>query len=208
MRSPAVFLIAGTGGLVLAAIAWTTGTYGPPWVALVALPIAAGLLLAGLVRARRARDATTPAGPVRGEGPVLPVAIALGGLAAVAIAVASTVAIGEARGHATSHLVAGLLCLALFCALAFPWRPARGTAAAAIRGLVLLLLAVAATGSFVESLGGAGYDAANQTRRIAGLARLHDVALPFSGLVIAAVPLAAITSCVVVVARVVGGRHR
>ncbi|MGZ4242641.1 MAG: hypothetical protein ACXVQ7_13655 [Actinomycetota bacterium] len=120
---------------------------------------------------------------------------------------ALTVPVGEARGHASAHLATGLVCLALFGALAFPWRPAPGSGAAAIRGLVLLLLTVAAAGSFAESMGGAGYDAANEARRIEALARLHGVALPFSGVAVVAVPLALLTGCVVLVARLVNVRR-
>jgi hypothetical protein len=91
------------------------------------------------------------------------------------------------------------VCLGLFAALAFPWHPPAGSGAATLRGLVLTLLALAALGSFLESLGGAGYDAANDGRRIEALTTLHGIVVPFGALLIGAVPLGVITGVVVLI---------
>jgi hypothetical protein len=128
-------------------------------------------------------------------------ALGLAGLGVVAGVVAMVVAEGQARGHAVLHLLTGLLCMGLFAALAFPWHPRAGSGAATTRGMVLALLTVSAFGSFLESLGGAGYDAANDGRRIEALTALHGIAQPFGAFLIVAVPLAAITGLTVAITR-------
>ena len=115
------------------------------------------------------------------------------------------VAEGEARGHAIGHLITGFLCVGLFAALALPWHPPAGGGAATLRGLVLTLLALSAFGGFMESLGGAGYDAANEGHRIEALTTLHSVAGPFGALLIVAVPLGVITGIAVLIARATTG---
>jgi hypothetical protein len=70
-----------------------------------------------------------------------------------------------------------------------------------VRGLVLMLLGLAALGTFLESLGGAGYDAANEGRRIEALTTLHGIAVPFGAFLIVSVPLGVITGMVVLIAR-------
>ena len=109
-----------------------------------------------------------------------------------AFVVALVVAEGEARGHAILHLLTGIVCLGLFAALAFLWHPPAGSGASSFRGLVLMLLAVAGLGALLESLGGAGYDAANAGHRIELLTSLHNMVTPFGALLIVAVPLAVI----------------
>lgn len=119
-----------------------------------------------------------------------PAFLGLALLGLVALAVALVVATGEARGHAFFHLLAGALCLALYVPYAFGWHPERGSARAGFRSVLLVLLALAAFGSFVESIGGAGYDERNAGRRIETLTTLHDVGLFFSPFLVVAVPLA------------------
>ena len=63
------------------------------------------------------------------------------------------------------------------------------------------MLVAATFGSFLESLGGSGFDAANEGTRISALATLHDIALPFGALVMAAVPLGLITGVVALITR-------
>ena len=65
-----------------------------------------------------------------------------------------------------------------------------------------MLLVAATFGSFLESLGGSGYDAANSGTRISALTTLHGIALPFGALVMAAVPLALITGVVALITSV------
>jgi hypothetical protein len=87
----------------------------------------------------------------------------------------------------------------LFAALAFPWHPTPGSGAAMFRGMVLTLLALAAAGSFIESLGGSGYDAANAGHRIQTLASLHGVGVYFGAFVMAGVPIGIVTATAVVI---------
>ena len=68
-----------------------------------------------------------------------------------------------------------------------------------LRVMVLVLLALAAIGSFVESLGGAGYDAANMARRLPALAALHDVGVPFGVFLMTGVPIGVVTGIAVLV---------
>ena len=90
--------------------------------------------------------------------------------------------------------------LGLFAGLAFRWHPVPGSGIALFRGMVLTLLALAAFGSFVESLGGAGYDAANDARRLTLLASLHPVGVPFGGFVMTGIPIGIVTAIVVLIA--------
>jgi hypothetical protein len=168
------------------------------------LPLAAIALLAvGLasialgLRGGADRPAEPTGGsPVsRGRAKIAGGALGLFGL--VATVVAATVAEGEATGHAVSHLVVGAAALGLFSALAFLWVPARGTTAALVRGVVLSLLGVAAFGSFLESLGGAGYDTTNSVPRVEALAALHGVALPIAALGMPGLVLGLVTGVVV-----------
>jgi hypothetical protein len=169
------------------------------WLTLVAGALGSIMLTAGLVGKRSQTDRPAPIDPARERRLVRVVTYGLVGLGLVALLVAIVVAEGEARGHAIGHLFTGFLCFGLFAALAFPWHPRAG-GAATLRGLVLTLLALVAFGSFMESLGGAGYDAANAGRRIEALTTLHNMALPFGGFLFVAVPLGVITGIVVLIA--------
>jgi hypothetical protein len=128
-------------------------------------------------------------------------AFGLAGLGSLALLVGLFVGVGEARGHAIVHFLTGILCLGLFTALGFAWHPPAGSGGATFRGVVLSVLALATLGSFVESLGGAGYDAANSGRRIAMLTVLHDIATPFAALMLSAIPLGLVTGAGVLIAK-------
>ncbi|MEP6476798.1 MAG: hypothetical protein ABJC60_05965 [Actinomycetota bacterium] len=193
MRSTRTLMVAGMLCLLVAASSMAVGFRDAPWLIPVSAVLGLILLSAALIRARAEAPAAPSDDPARGQRLARVAILGLSGLGLVALLVAILVAEGEARGHAIGHLLTGLLCVGLFAALAFPWHPAAGSGAATLRGLVLTLLGLAAFGSFLESLGGAGYDAANAGRRIAALTTLHGVALPFGVLLIVAVPLGAIT---------------
>jgi hypothetical protein len=135
--------------------------------------------------------------PGRGDRLVWIVAAVLAGFAVIAGVVAATVAVGEATGHATSHLVTGLACLAIYVGLAAGWHPQPGSGKASFRGMALLVLAIGAFGSFVESLGGAGYDVANLEPRIPTLASLHDIGILFAAVALLAVPIGLATIVVI-----------
>lgn len=204
MRSTRSLIVIGIGCLLVAASSIAVGFTHPPWLTLIAAVLGSILLVAALVKARGETSLPVNHDPARGERIVRGATFGLAGLALLAGVVALVVAEGEARGHAFAHLLTGLLCLGLFAALAFPWHPRAESAAATLRGLVLTLLASAALGSFMESLGGAGYDAANSGRRIEALTTLHDIAVPFGALLIGAVPLGVITGVAVLIARMTG----
>ncbi|MGZ5214567.1 MAG: hypothetical protein ACXWEN_12575, partial [Actinomycetota bacterium] len=176
-----------------------------PWLTVAAGTLGATMLIAGLVGKRDEVDQPATHDPARAERLVRVVTFGLVGLGLLAVLVALVVAEGEARGHAVFHLLTGFLCVGLFAALAFPWYPRAGGGAASLRGLVLTLLAVAALGAFMESLGGSGYDAANDGHRIEALTTLHSIAAPFGALIVA-VPLGLITGIGVLIARATRGR--
>jgi len=191
-----------SAGILCLLVAGSTIAIGftkPPWLTLIAAVLGATMLTAALAKVRTETVRPQNHDPARGERIVRAAALVLAALGVVAALVAFLVAVGEARGHAVGHILTGLLCLGLFAALGFPWHPPAGSGAATLRGLVLSLLALAALGSFLESLGGAGYDAANAGRRIEALTTLHDVAVPFGAFLIGAVPLGVITGIVVLI---------
>jgi hypothetical protein len=187
-------MAAGILCLLVAGSTIAIGFTNPPWLTLIAAVLGATMLTAALAKVRTETVRPQNQDPARGECIVRAAALVLAALGVVAALVAFLVAVGEARGHAVGHILTGLLCLGLFAALAFPWHPPAGSGAATLRGLVLSLLALAALGSFLESLGGAGYDAANAGRRIEALTTLHDIAVPFGD-----VPLGVITGIVVLI---------
>ena len=203
MRSSKALIVAGTLCLMVTGSSLILGfEVQVPWLTLAAGALGSTMLIAGLVRKRGKTDRPAPVDPERGEHLARVVTYGLAGLGLVALLVALIVAEGEARGHSILHLLSGLLCLGLFAALAFRWHPRAGSGGATLRGLVLALLAVSAFGAFGESLGGAGYDAANDGVRFEMLTTLHSIALPFGVFLFVAVPLGVITGIVVLIARV------
>ncbi len=190
-------LIFGGFGCVAAAVATLVlGSAAAAIVTFVFLAVGAALLLLGLTRMRtEQREKTAPT--ARGDRLVWVVAAVLAGFAVVVAIVAATVAVGEATGHAISHLATGLACLAIYAGLAALWHPPAGSGKASFEGMELLVLAIAAFGSLVESLGGAGYDAANLERRLPTLASLHDVGVLFAPVALLAVPIGLATIVVI-----------
>jgi hypothetical protein len=187
-------LIVGGFGCVAAAVATlVVGSASAAILTFVFLALGAGLLLLGLVRMRKTeqmeKPETSAARLGRGDRLVWIVGAVLAGCAVIAGIVAATVAVGQAIGHATAHLVTGLACLAIYVGLAALWHPQPGSGRASFRGMALLILAIGAFGLFIESLGGAGYDAANLERRIPTLASLHDVGILFAPVALLAVPI-------------------
>jgi hypothetical protein len=203
-------LIFGGFGCIAAAVATlVVGSASAAIVTFVFLALGAGLLLLGLVRMRESEELEKPevsaAHPGRGDRLVWIVGVVLAGFAVIAGVVAATVAVGEAIGHATAHLVTGLACLALYAGLAAVWHPQPGSGRASFRGMALLILASGAFGSFIESLGGSGYDALDAERRIASLASLHDIGIVFAPIALLAIPIGLAT---LVVLGVVGLAQR
>jgi hypothetical protein len=194
-------MVAGILCLLVGGANIAAGLTGAPWLTLGGGILGVILLMAALVGIRSETPRPASHDLARERRFVRVVAAALAASGIVAAVVAILVAQGEAQGHAVGHLLTGLVCLGLFAALAFPWHPAAGTTLAGVRGLVLALLVAAAFGSFLESLGGSGYDAANAGSRIGALTTLHGIALPFGALVMAAVPLGLITGVVALISR-------
>jgi hypothetical protein len=188
--------------LLVGASTALAGSSSFPLATLGLLAMGAVLLVIGLERTRKRSRGDGPRDPARGDRLAHIVFAIDAVLGIAAIGAAAFVAVGEARGHAVFHLLTGLIALALFAALAFRWHPVPGSGVALFRGMVLTLLALAAFGSFVESLGGAGYDAANDARRIDFLASLHGVGVPFGGFVMTGIPIGIVTCIVVLIAHV------
>ncbi len=194
-------ILSGFGCVAIAVATLVLGSASAAILTFVFLALGAGLLLLGLVRMRKTQQMEKPeasaARPGRGDRLVWIVAAVLAGIAVIAGVVAATVAVGEATGHAVSHLVTGVVCLAIYAGLAAVWHPQPGSGKASFRGMALLVLAIGAFGSFVESLGGAGYDAANLERRIPTLASLHGVGILFAPVALIAVPIGLATIVVI-----------
>jgi hypothetical protein len=200
MRSDRILVAAGGVCLLVSASTALAGSSSFPLATLGLLAFGAALLVIGLERTRTRNRGDEPRDGARGQR-LARIAFTIdAALGVVAILTAALVAIGDARGHAVFHLLTGLIGLALFAALAFRWHPVPGSGVALFRGMVLTLLALAAFGSFVESLGGAGYDAANDARRIDVLASLHGVGVPFGGFVMTGIPIGIVTCIVVSIA--------
>jgi hypothetical protein len=188
------------GGLGSVAVAVTLLIFGSPSAAIltfVFLGIGTALLLVGLAQTReqegREPRRRAPSLDGRPDRAIWIGGAVLAGLAAAAAVVAATVAVGDATGHAVGHLAVGLACLILFVGVAAAWHPTPGSGKASIRGMVLLVLGVGAFGSFIESLGGAGYDAANIERRVESLTALHGIGVLFGPVALLAIPLGLVT---------------
>jgi len=188
------------GGLGSVAVAVTLLIFGSPSAAIFTfafLGVGTALLLVGLAQTReregREPRRRAPSLDGRPDRAIWIGGAVLAGLAAAAAVVAATVAVGDATGHAVGHLAVGLACLILFVGVAAAWHPPQGSGKASIRGMVLLILGVGAFGSFIESLGGAGYDAANVERRVASLAALHGIGVLFGPIALLAIPLGLVT---------------
>jgi hypothetical protein len=198
VRRDSLLLLIGVALLVVAGVSVVTGVITrAPLLTLGTLLVAGIVLGVGLLRARGAVPVVRAGNPARTMAIARIVVIALGVMGSIALIVAIVVAVGDARGHAIGHLVFGLVALALFAGLAFLWRPEPGANASFVRGASLLLLGIAAFGFFLESLGGAGYDAANQEHRIEALAAMHGIALPIAAIGIPGILFGAVVGFVV-----------
>jgi hypothetical protein len=198
---PRRIVLLAVGGLLLA-LAMVTFMAGVgdefPLVVVFAAVVGALALAVALFSGRSAApDQARTADPARERRRARAALIALGAMGLIALGVAVAVPVGEARGHAVAHLLTGVVALLLFAALGLLWHPRPGTVGATLRVAILVVLAVGVFGSFLESLGGAGYDAANAEPRIEPLAALHGVALPIAAFGLPAIPLGALIGLVV-----------
>lgn len=198
MTTDRILILLGLACIAVVAFGHLTGVAAAlPGVEVALLLVGLGALVAGWRLGSDGSAAAPADGPPASTGWVRNAAMMLGALGALALVIAVFVAEGEATGHAIGHLMVGAVAFTLFVTLGFFWRPRTGTQAALIRRVVLLLLLVATFGSFVESMGGAGYDPTNSTDRVRTLTLLHDVALPFSALGMPGVILGAVAGVVV-----------
>jgi hypothetical protein len=85
---------------------------------------------------------------------------------------------GDAAGHVRYHALIALVVLAMAIV---PARRAEGSARSVAPAIGLLLFAAA---QLVEAVGGAGFDAANETRN--GIGWIHDLGLGLTGLALVA----------------------
>jgi hypothetical protein len=198
-----ILISLGLGCLALAGLGFIAGFASVMPLAAVALVVVGvAALAAGLRLDGGDRSDAPPDGPRVSTGAATIAGAALAAMGCVALVVAVTVAEGEATGHAIGHFAIGIVALGLFAVLGLLWRPRRGTQAALIRGMVVSLLGLAVFGSFLESLGGAGYDATNSEARVQALTALHDIALPFAALGMPGVVLGVVVGTVVLATRV------
>lgn len=190
-----------TGALVFSAAAGMLliGSEGPPILPAIAAVLGASLVALGLVLSRRATAEQTAAEPV-GTAASKIAAVALAAVGAMALVVALLVAVGDARGHAAFHFVPGAIGLVAFTGLALLWRPVKGSLTAGLRILILVQVGLGTLGQFLESIGGSGYDAANDGRRIELLTGIHDIAVWF-GFFALFIPLGLVVLVVVLVSR-------
>jgi len=190
-------ILGGFGSVAVAVGLLVFGSASAAIFTFVFLGLGTALLLVGLAQMRKQEGReprrTAPSSEGRTDRVTWIGVAVLVGLAAAAAVVASIVAVGDATGHAVGHLAVGLACLILFVGVAAAWHPPQGSGKASIRGMVLLILGVGAFGSFIESLGGAGYDAANLERRVASLAALHGIGVFLGPIAVLAIPLGLVT---------------
>lgn len=123
--------------------------------------------------------------PARSSSTIVTRSIALAAAVGVGLLIGADVfADGEAAGHVRYHALIALVVLAVAI---LPARRAEGSGRAIAPAIGLWLLAAA---QLVEAVGGAGFDAANETRN--GIAWIHDLGLGLTvlGLVAAVVGIA------------------
>ena len=123
-------------------------------------------------------------------------------LAVVALTLAFSVAEGEARSHATSHVFRGFAAIALYLAVGLLWRPIEGTRGSLGRAAVLVLLVMGAFGQVVEAIGATGYDRFDAATEIGALTTLHNTVGILGPIALLAIPVGVIGLLVTVVVRV------
>jgi hypothetical protein len=132
------------------------------------------------------------------------IAIAWLMLAAISLTLAFTVAEGEARRHATGHLVLGLIPMMLFVSVGLLWTPQEGGAASMLRAGILVITAMGAFGQVLESIGASGYDRFNAGHEIELLTSIHNGVGILGPVALMAIPIGLVAVVVLVIARVIG----
>jgi hypothetical protein len=132
---------------------------------------------------------------------VIGVAITWLVLAGISLALAFTVAEGEARKHATFHLFLGLVAMALFISIGLLWTPSREGLPSMGRAAALIVTGMAAFGQVLESIGASGYDRFNESHEIEALTALHNGVGILAPIALFAIPIGLIAVAVLVLAR-------
>jgi hypothetical protein len=135
---------------------------------------------------------------------VLGLAIAWFVLAAISLSLAYAVAEGEARTHATGHLVLGFLSIALFVSVGLLWRPPEGGRASLVRAGILVITAMGAFGQVFESIGASGYDRFNARHEIEFLTGIHNAVGILGPVALMAIPIGLVALAVLAIARLLG----
>ena len=135
---------------------------------------------------------------------VVGLAIAWLVLAAISLTLAFAVAEGEARTHATGHLVLGFLSIALFVSVGLLWTPQEGGRASLVRAGILVITAMGAFGQVLESIGASGYDRFNAGHEIEFLTGIHNAVGILGPVALMAIPIGLVAVAVLAIARLVG----
>jgi hypothetical protein len=141
---------------------------------------------------------------LRAKRGVVGLAIAWLMLAAISLTLAFAVAEGEARTHATGHLVLGFLSIALFVSVGLLWTPPEGSRASLVRAGILVITAMGAFGQVLESIGASGYDRFNAGHEIEFLTGIHGAVGILGPVALMAIPIGLVALAVLAIARLVG----
>ena len=140
---------------------------------------------------------------LRARRGVVGLAIAWFVLAAISLTLAFAVAEGEARSHATGHLVLGFLAIALFVSVGLLWTPPEGGRASLVRAGILVITAMGAFGQVLESIGASGYDRFNAGHEVEFLTGIHNAVGILGPVALMAIPIGLVALLVLAIARLV-----
>ena len=138
---------------------------------------------------------------LRAKRGVIGLAIAWLVLAAISLTLAFAVAEGEARPHATGHLVLGFVSIALFVSVGLLWTPPEGGRASLVRAGILVITAMGAFGQVLESIGASGYDRFNAGHEVEFLTGIHGAVGILGPVALMAIPIGLVALVVLVIAR-------
>ena len=135
---------------------------------------------------------------------VVGLAIAWVVLAVISLTLAFAVAEGEARTHATGHLVLGFLSIVLFASIGLLWTPPEGGRASLVRAGILVITAMGAFGQVFESIGASGYDRFNAGHEIEVLTSIHNAVGILGPVALMAIPIGLVALVVLAITRLLG----
>ena len=138
---------------------------------------------------------------LRAKRGVIGLAIAWLVLAAISLTLAFAVAEGEARSHATGHLVLGFVSIALFVSVGLLWTPPESGRASLVRAGILVITAMGAFGQVLESIGASGYDRFNAGHEVEFLTGIHGAVGILGPVALMAIPIGLVALVVLVIAR-------